>query len=198
MNRPYTLFLALLLVSVTALAQDDKENKPLGLLLNTDKAFPGLDSGSTYLMDNESHVIREWKSEFRPSSVYLLESDNIMRLSTYGRDGNGTFHGGGSGYCIEEYTWDGKMVWQYIYSTEDYLMHHDIEPLPNGNVLVLAWEMKKEDAALAAGRDAELIKDGEVWSEKVLEIKPVYPAGAEVVWEWHLWDHLIQDYDSTK
>lgn len=24
------------------------------------------------------------------------------------------------------------------------------------------------------------------------------PAGGEIVWEWHIWDHLVQDYDATK
>lgn len=206
MKRIVSTVLLLSLVATVGFAQDkkDKEEKPKGLLVHTDKAFPGLnlftplDSGSTYLMDNAGRVINEWRSEFRPSSVYLRENGNIVRLSTYGRDGNGTFHGGGAGYCVEEFNWEGERVWQYIYSTEKYLMHHDIELLPNGNVLLLAWEMKKEDEALAAGRDPELIKDGEIWSEKVVEVKPVYPDSGEIVWEWHLWDHLIQDIDSTK
>lgn len=206
MKRFLTSILVFSLVATVGFAQDKKgkEDKPKGLILNTDNAFPGLnlfsplDSGSTYLMDNAGHVINEWRSEFRPSSVYLRENGNIMRLSTYGRDGNGTFHGGGAGYCVEEFNWDGERIWQYIYSSEEYLMHHDIELLPNGNVLLLAWEMKNKDEAVAAGRDAELMEGDEVWSEKIVEVKPIYPDSAEVVWEWHLWDHLVQDHDSTK
>ena len=34
--------------------------------------------------------------------------------------------------------------------------------------------------------------------DSVVEIKPTYPTGGTVVWEWHVWDHLIQDYDATK
>lgn len=208
MNRVLSTIAIVCLTSALVFAQDKKdekkEEKPKGLILNTEKAFPGLnlfsplDSGSTYLIDNEGRFVREWRSKFRPSSVYLQDNGNIMRLSTYGRDGNGTFHGGGAGYCVEEFNWDGDLIWQYVYSTEEYLMHHDIERLPNGNVLLLAWELKKKDAAVAAGRDAELMEAEEVWSEKIVEIKPVYPSGAEVVWEWHLWDHLIQDRDSSK
>jgi hypothetical protein len=32
----------------------------------------------------------------------------------------------------------------------------------------------------------------------VYEIKPKYPSGDSIVWQWHVWDHLIQDYDATK
>ena len=175
-----------------------------GLILNTDKAYPGLnlfsplDSGSTYLINNEGRFIREWKSAFRPSSVYLQEDGTLLRLSTYGRDGNGTFHGGGAGYCVEQFSWEGDLLWQYIYSSETHLMHHDIEALPNENILILAWEMKTKDEAILAGRDPELLQDGEVWPEHIIEVTPILPDGGKIVWEWHLWDHLVQDIDSTK
>ncbi len=29
----------------------------------------------------------------------------------------------------------------------------------------------------------------------VLELEPVRPDGARIVWEWHAWDHLVQDHD---
>jgi hypothetical protein len=34
--------------------------------------------------------------------------------------------------------------------------------------------------------------------DSVVEIQPTRPVGGKVVWEWHVWDHLIQDVDSTK
>ena len=43
-----------------------------------------------------------------------------------------------------------------------FLTHHDLEPMPNGNVLVLCWERKTKAEAVAAGRRPELIPDGEV------------------------------------
>ena len=32
----------------------------------------------------------------------------------------------------------------------------------------------------------------------VVEVTPTRPYGGTVVWQWHLWDHMIQDYDSSK
>ena len=34
--------------------------------------------------------------------------------------------------------------------------------------------------------------------DSLVEIKPTGKTTGEVVWEWHLWDHLVQDHDSTK
>ena len=31
-----------------------------------------------------------------------------------------------------------------------------------------------------------------------MEIEPVPPDDARIVWEWHLWDHLVQDVDPEK
>ena len=27
---------------------------------------------------------------------------------------------------------------------------------------------------------------------------PAFPAGGRIVWEWHVWDHLVQNFDRTK
>ena len=32
--------------------------------------------------------------------------------------------------------WDGNIVWEFEYSTDQHLSHHDIKPLPNGNILI--------------------------------------------------------------
>src|SRR5262249_24899934 len=31
-----------------------------------------------------------------------------------------------------------------------------------------------------------------------IEVQPVGKSGGKVVWEWHAWDHLIQDHDKSK
>ena len=46
-------------------------------------------------------------------------------------------------------------------------------------------------------RDPAAIGGEGLWPDAVLEIRPVLPAGGEVVWEWHAWDHLIQDFDEA-
>jgi hypothetical protein len=75
--------------------------------------------------------------------------------------------------------------------------HHDIKALPNGNVLAIVWESKTFEEAVAEGRNPALTTTM-VWSEKIVEIQPVGATGGVIVWEWHLWDHLVQDFDNTK
>ncbi|MCA9911314.1 MAG: aryl-sulfate sulfotransferase, partial [Anaerolineae bacterium] len=49
------------------------------------------------------------------------------------------------------------------------------------------------EEAVAAGRNPELISaENQLWGEAILEVDP---ATNEIVWEWHVWDHLVQDFD---
>ena len=63
---------------------------------------------------------------------------------------------------------------------------------------MIAWEIKTEAEALAAGRNPNLMEAGELWPDHIIEVQPTGASGGEIVWEWHAWDHLIQDYDETR
>jgi hypothetical protein len=52
------------------------------------------------------------------------------------------------------------------------MLHHDIKPIPNGNLLAIAWELKTPEEARAAGRREDLIPKRGLWSEWILEIAP--------------------------
>ncbi|MEO0775719.1 MAG: aryl-sulfate sulfotransferase [Bacteroidota bacterium] len=99
---------------------------------------------------------------------------------------------------MEQYSWEGNLQWFYEYSTETLHQHHDVEPLPNGNVLILAWEQKTREEAIAAGRDPDRLDLDGIWLEHIVELRPVGAGPAEIVWEWNAWDHLIQDYDPER
>lgn len=176
-----------------------------GLLLNEPKACKGyplfspIMSTRTYLVDMAGNCVHTWESECPPGhSAYLLESGHLLRTASVGPRGNQTFHGGGSGGRVQEFTWGGTLVWDFEYSSDEHLLHHDIEPLPNGNVLMIAWEKRSKEEAIAAGRHPELLGDAGLWPDHVIEVESTGLETGRVVWEWHVWDHLIQDYDSDK
>lgn len=173
-----------------------------GLIENKETSTPGYilfeptSSTFTYLMDKEGSIVHTWKSEFSSMNSYLLPNGNLMRSerSTV----TPTFAAGGMSGIIREYDWDGNVVWEFVLANEKELLHHDIEILPNGNVLAISYEVITQEEALAAGRDPENVTSAGLWADKIIEIKPTKPSGGEIVWEWHTWDHLIQDLDPGK
>ena len=174
----------------------------VGLFLNTPKAFTGYTlfapkhNTVTYLMDNQGQVVHQWKSAYEPGqSAYLLPNGHLVRAGMLKVQG-GT--GGGEGGRIEEYDWDGNLVWEFNHATRDYQLHHDIKPMPNGHILALMVERKSREEAVEAGFDARLLRDDFLVPDAVVEIEPIWPKGGRIVWEWHVWDHLIQNSDRTK
>jgi len=158
--------------------------------------FAPIGSTNTYLIDNNGSIVHTWSSNYRPGqSAYLLEDGSLLRTAN---TGGSLFNVGGTGGRVERYDWDGNLTWAYDYSTTQVRHHHDVEYLPNGNILMVAWELKTEAEAIAAGRDPSAIADGELWADHVIEIAPTGNYGGTIVWEWHSWDHLIQDHDAGK
>ena len=174
----------------------------VGLFLNMPQASAGYTllapkhNNAVFLINNDGQIVHQWKSEYFPGqSVYLKPDGNLLHTCmTHNR----SFTGGGEGGRIEEFDWDGKLIWEFWFSNDRQQQHHDITPLPNGNILMLVVEKKSHAECLAAGFPAESLRDDELYPDSVVEIQPVYPNGGKVVWEWHVWDHLIQDFDRTK
>lgn len=154
--------------------------------------FAPLNSTETYLIDSDGLVVHSWASDSSPgNAVYLLENGNLLRTGTILSE---VFTVGGVGGKVEEYTWDGEIVWSFEYADSHHQLHHDIERLPNGNILMIAWELKTAEEALSAGRSPDLLPegDGSLWADHIIEVDP---ASNQIVWEWHIWDHLVQDVD---
>ena len=143
----------------------------------------------TFVVNNCGQLIKEWESENRVSfSAYLLENGHLLRTAS--SDNFGYFFGG----IIEEFNWEGDLIWSFEIDNDDYIQHHDIEPLPNGNILVLCYNFIEPIEAWNSGALDTL----EYWSTSIFELKPLELNQADVVWEWHLWDHLYQNIDSTR
>ena len=180
----------------------DKGKVKTGLLVNEPGACKGYTliaptfSKDTYLVDMEGRIVQTWNSDCLPgASAYLLENGNLLRM---GQVQKPSMFGGGSGGRIQEFTWDGKLVWDYTFADDTHLQHHDSIKLPNGNVLINAWEKKSNKDTLAAGRRPETIGNRYLMSGALFEVQPTGLKTGNIVWEWHVWDHLIQDFDAKK
>jgi hypothetical protein len=192
-------------------AADKKDSPPapkpkvkLGLHINDSKALAGytllstMNSKSIYLLDNEGRIVHTWKPETTSMHCcYLLPNGHLLRPAELG--GREKSFGGGPAPLgrVQEFTWDGEVVWDYTFFNDKQLPHHDITKMPNGNVLMISWDKKNVEECIAAGRKPELVSKY-LLPDSIIEVKPTGKNSGEVVWEWHLWDHLIQDHDSTK
>src|SRR5262245_25671926 len=194
-------------VDTKAESAQKEETSPLperfGVLLNDSRAFPGynlINPGrkQTYLYDNEGRVVHSWTSEHNSgAAAYLLDNGHLFRPAEAANRKPG-FQGPAAGGRIQEFDWDGDLVWDFEYHSEERLPHHDAIRLPNGNALLVCWEKITEEEAVAQGRRPETVKDSHLQPDCLVEIKPTGPTTGEIVWEWRSWDHLIQDHDETK
>ncbi len=180
----------------------------IGLFINNDDAYEGYTLFSptaqkeTFLINNAGKLVHSWQGISVPGhTVYLNEDGTLYRT---GRVDVGPIkthiNAGGAGGRIERYGWDSELIWEYEYADLTKRQHHDFQVLPNGNVLILAWEVKTREEAIQAGRNPDNIDvaTNELWPDHVVEVAPEGSSGGTIVWEWHVWDHLIQDYDATK
>ncbi|MGF3553973.1 MAG: aryl-sulfate sulfotransferase [Thermoplasmatota archaeon] len=152
-------------------------------------------SGITYLKDYNGNINHTWTSNFWPGvMVRWLGDGTIFRTIRVGV-GPG---GGGAGGGVQKVLWDGTVAWDFRYNINGCLTHHDLKILPNGNVLLIAWETKTRNECIAAGRNPSLVTNQGLMPDHIIEVKPTGPSSGEIVWQWHVWDHLIQDYDPSK
>lgn len=153
---------------------------------------------AVFLLNNCGEVVHRWDDEanFRPGNTSYIRSDGTLVKAK--RDVTVTddaIWAGGGGETVEIRDWNNNLMWSYTLNDEQGRLHHDIEPMPNGNILMIAWESKTKEEAIQAGRDPLTLDTDVFWPDYIFEINPM---NNEIVWEWYAWDHLIQDFDSTK
>ncbi len=194
----FLVLLSLLLLAMPSVSQEPAPTSSRGLQKNEAGAFEGftlitpLGAKFALLLDMKGEVVHRWETTCSPVSLYLLPNGNLQLLGHQDADSRFTGPGVGGG-VIQEITWTGEPVWEHVISNEKQLIHHDLERLPGGNVLVIAWEYVPREEVIRLGRDPEHVDEKGMWFDTVYELRPGSD-GAEVVWEWHVLDHLIQDH----
>ena len=192
-----------LLLLAPAVAQDEGPDTR-GLVHRAEGAWEGytliapLTSKVLYLVDMAGEVVHTWDLPTQTECAILLDDGNLMRWAV-AEDDERRFQGPGvMGGVVETIDWAGNALWRYELHGDEELLHHDIALLPSGNVLILAWEYRSREEAIAAGRDPEQVDERGMWPDVVHELRPTLPVGAEIVWTWRAWDHLVQDFDGSK
>lgn len=147
---------------------------------------------TAYLIDKNEDIAHTWNLNTSCNyAIQLTETGNIVR----GAISNSLqIQGPAVGGLVEEFNPDGNRVWSFDHSGSDYVSHHDICYMENGNVLLIAWERKTAAELQALGYTGTSVYR---YPTHIIEVRQDGNNG-RIVWEWHIWDHLIQDVDPSK
>ncbi|WP_405401033.1 aryl-sulfate sulfotransferase [Maribacter sp. Asnod2-G09] len=144
-----------------------------------------------YLMEKDSAlIVHEWQLEFGLGNDVELLSDGRL-LASLGVE-SPDFSFGGYGGIIQLINPDSSVDWEFTYANEEHIIHHDVEMLPNGNILAIVWDLRSREELDAIGYLGE---EEKVYTETIIEINS---ATDEIVWKWESWDHIVQDTDDSK
>lgn len=151
-------------------------------------------SQTTQLVDTNGVTFKTWNHAANARtgySCYLLPGGVLVRSVL--NMGNQLMGGGMTGR-VQKVAWDGTVLWDFTYSSGTYCLHHDICPLPNGNVLMISYDVHTAAEATQAGANQSII----IWADKIIEVKQTGPTSGEIVWQWRAWDHLVQNVNPAK
>ncbi len=153
--------------------------------------YNSLSSKNAYLIDANGDIAHTWACTHSGNyAVLLKDNGNIIRGAIY--DGN-VLQGAAVGGRVQEVDPEGNLVWDYIYSGPEYVQHHDITLMPNGGVLLTAWEVMTGAELEAMGYTGN---SNQKWPTHFVEIQQDGTVG-KIVWEWHIKDHFVQDVNPS-
>ena len=144
---------------------------------------------NSYLLDDCGRVVKTWQGGGMPGTACILGKDGslIRTISVMN-----PYMALGSGGVLEKFDWAGNRTWRWVLTDSNQSLHHDIVEMPNGNILAIVWERHTADEAEARGRKFPLGRT-DILFERIIEIQPKDTNDADIVWEWSLWDHTVQN-----
>jgi len=173
MKQKYPFFnLALFFLSLTLSDTQASEPYPGYTLFSVGK--------TAYLYDMDKKKVHQWNvSEGSiQTSPYLLPDGSVLFPLN---KGGFTFRPGGAhpSGTFQKISWDGEILWDFSFFGDNFTPSYDVEPMPNGNILVCAgFEERRRPG-------------------KLFEIKPIGKNGGKVVWECNVSEKLgdsVQGY----
>jgi len=145
-------------------------------------------STTSLLVDKQGNTLYEWNFETNLGNDFELLPDG-KSIGMFKRS-DPVVSFGGYGGVVKIFDEAGTEAWSYDYVNGNDIGHHDVEMLPNGNVIFLVWEEIDAAEVQAAGVDF----DSNVYVETLIEVNP---NTNQVEWEWRSWDHIVQEHDSN-
>lgn len=151
----------------------------LGIILNSEDAFKGYtlleNSSASYLIDNCGDIVNTWEVRFTDNHAKLLPNGNLIYIR---------------GNTIYERDWNDQTVRTTRVSGESNLMlTYEVIVLENGNYLCIARRSEPSSFFTSRGYNSS-------WYDYDDAIVEVVPETGQLVWEWRISDHIVQQRDS--
>lgn len=173
---------------------------------------PDFKHHATYLIDMEGNIVKSWPLPKYGYTIekhaHFLDNGNLLR-----RIGNSTWEDGwderwpGTNPAssptdpgrIQELDWDGNVVYEIAEKRRGYTHHHDFVKIWNRKlqaytILSVASKNITHEQAIARGADPKKRDDYTSFPDGVVE----FDLRGNVIWEWNIFDHLVQDLDPQK
>ena len=132
---------------------------------------------SVVLIDIDNNIVNSWEvNDYNLLRSYLTPDSILVTISKLNNLP-----------VLQKYDWDGLLLWTFIFEEGECLIHHEQVILPNGNILAICKETIIAEENIYFNEDLVI--------DKIIEIEPLDNDQANIIWEWHFYDHLIQDYD---
>jgi len=173
-----------------------------GLAVKTDKVqdaytiifpdFASVNGGSgggrcVWLLDNDGVAVHVWKLNRPVTQRPQLTMDGSLFFASVGR--GETVHGN-TATAVAQVGPDDVSTWSC--EVKGMIIHHDMRVMPNGNALAMVWRERGMEYCVGPyAKDDGCMEDG------VVELRQGAGDGSvcEVVWEWWVLDHAVQDLD---
>ncbi|WP_033961110.1 aryl-sulfate sulfotransferase [Psychroserpens jangbogonensis] len=143
---------------------------------------------TSYLLNKQGHRVYQWDFDTNLGNDLEILPDGklIGMFKVFGPE----ISFGGAGGTVKILNLNSGVDWQYTYATNNHIAHHDVELLPNGNVLFIAWE--RVEGLIAQINGVNVTDD--IFPETLVEVNPTTN---QIVWKWNSFDHIIQDFESS-
>ena len=200
-------FFLIFLLSSFILANLISQENTVGLLYQAEEfeldgynlMYPNKQN-SVFLINDCGQIINQWidpDSASIPGTMAYLTSNGELLKSKFSSEllPFASFGAGGVGGAIEKYSWDNELLARMIIADSFMIQHHSLEIMPNGNVLAIAWQNYNEQEIIESGFDTIVNNQSNLWFETIIEISSDLDS---IVWQWNSFDHIVQDFDSSK
>ena len=151
MKHLFTKICTLLLLSITVNAQQWN-----GLTLVATQ-----NSTTAKLVDTAGTAVKTYNPGTGSTgySAYLEPGGTMVRSL---KINNTVFNGGGACGAIQKVDYNNNVIWTYTVSSTTQYSHHDHCVMPNGNVLIISYELKTQAELAAAGGTNTALTSG-IW-----------------------------------